>query len=90
MKHAGNDSGGECGVAVASRFTMPDAKAGGRQNRHGTVRSNAPFWYSFEYGAAHFSVISTEHDIREGSAQREVSLLFQEATLTADTTFESH
>ena len=41
--------------------------------RTGTVQSNAPFWYSFEYGSAHFTVISTEHDIRKGSAQREVS-----------------
>ncbi len=72
-KRAGNDSGGECGVAVASRFTMPNAEAGGRRNRHSTVSSNAPFWYSFEYGSAHFTVISTEHDIRKGSAQREVS-----------------
>lgn len=68
----GNDSGGECGVAVASRFTMPDAKAGGTGNSHRAVRSNAPFWYSFEYGAAHFTVISTEHDVRKGSPQRQV------------------
>ena len=76
-KHAGNDSGGECGVAVASRFTMPNAEAGSQRNRHSTVSSNAPFWYSFEYGSAHFTVISTEHDIRKGSAQREVSFTAQ-------------
>ena len=62
-----------------SRFTMPDAEAGGRRNRHSTVSSNAPFWYSFEYGSAHFTVISTEHDVRKGSAQREVRFTAQNA-----------
>ena len=66
---------------MARRFTMPDAEAGGGQNRHSTVSSNAPFWYSFKYGSAHFTVISTEHDIRKGSAQREVSFYCPEAPL---------
>ena len=56
---------------------MPNAEAGGRRNRHSTVSSNAPFWYSFEYGSAHFTVISTEHDVRKGSAQREVRFTAQ-------------
>ena len=70
---AGNDSGGECGVAVAKRFIMPDREAAALENR-GPVPSNAPFWYSFEYGAAHFTVISTEHDFHKHSDQRKVGL----------------
>ena len=79
---AGNDSGGECGVAVAARFTMPNlARAEGDEDsgrrREGTPPpSKAPFWYSYEYGAAHFTVISTEHDLSEGSDQREVQPSF--------------
>ncbi|PNH06496.1 putative inactive purple acid phosphatase 9 [Tetrabaena socialis] len=33
-------------------------------------RAKAPFWYSFEYGSVHFTVISTEHDLTAGSKQR--------------------
>ena len=88
--HAGNDSGGECGVAVASRFTMPDTEAGGGRNRHSAVRSNAPFWYSFEYGSAHFTVISTEHDTREGSAQRRVSSMPRSYSFCVDISCEIH
>ena len=84
LARLGNDSGGECGVAVAKRFRMPDSTAGvgGRNartgnaaalNRSGAVPSNAPFWYSYEYGSAHFALLSTEHDLRKGSEQREVS-----------------
>lgn len=32
---------------------------------------NPPFWYSFEYGSVHFTVISTEHDLQPGSTQHE-------------------
>lgn len=64
---AGNDSGGECGVAVAKRFRMPDSAT-----RISDVPSNAPFWYSFAYGSVHFTIISTEHDLHRGSPQREV------------------
>ena len=67
----GNDSGGECGVAVTKRFSMPDREAAALEDRR-PVPSNAPFWYSFEYGAAHFAVISTEHDIRRHSDQGKV------------------
>ena len=38
----------------------------------GPVSSNAPFWYSFEYGSAHFTIISTEHDLSRHSDQRQV------------------
>lgn len=54
-------SGGECGVAAARRFHMPSAPS----SPH-----TAPFWYSFDYGSVHFTVISTEHDITHGSVQR--------------------
>lgn len=75
MLASGNDSGGECGVAVAKRFRMPDATLSGNRAHAGPVSSNAPFWYSFEYGSAHFTVISTEHDVSHGSDQRKVGIL---------------
>lgn len=61
-------------MAVAKRFTMPSSEAGisSEGGNHRTVASNGPFWYSFEYGAAHFTIISTEHDVHKGSPQREV------------------
>ena len=52
----GHDSGGECGVPVYYRFCMPD-------------NGNQPWWYSFEYGLAHFTVLSTEHNFTRGSPQ---------------------
>lgn len=56
----GPDSRGECGVVMARRFHMPSYR-----NR----RDNAPFWYSFDYGSVHFTVISTEHSLVPGSRQ---------------------
>ena len=58
---------------MAKRFIMPDREAAAWENR-GPEPSNAPFWYSFEYGAAHFTVISTEHDFHKHSDQRKVRL----------------
>jgi hypothetical protein len=52
----GADSGGECGVSFSARFAMPD-------------NGNGLFWYSFEAGAVHVTVMSTEHDFANGSAQ---------------------
>ena len=52
----GHDSGGECGVPVYNRFHMPE-------------NGNQPWWYSFEYGLVHFTVISTEHNFTRGSSQ---------------------
>lgn len=49
---AGNykqDSGGECGLPAAKRFHMPD-------------NGNQMFWYSFEMGLVHHTIISSEHD----------------------------
>jgi len=54
----GNDSGGECGVPTVSHFTMPNS-----------TNSNGLFWYSFDYGSVHTTVISTEHDLSPGSVQ---------------------
>uniref|UniRef100_K3WU61 Purple acid phosphatase n=1 Tax=Globisporangium ultimum (strain ATCC 200006 / CBS 805.95 / DAOM BR144) TaxID=431595 RepID=K3WU61_GLOUD len=55
---AGFDAKGECGVPTLVRFTMPDNKEG---------ESNAPFWYSTEFGLTHHAVISAEHDFRASS-----------------------
>lgn len=72
---AGNDSGGECGVATARRFTMPGATlsavAEDNDENH-SWRENAPFWYSFDYGSIHFVMLSTEHDVTPGSHQYQV------------------
>jgi hypothetical protein len=54
----GDDSNGECGVPMASRFTMPQSPG-----------SNSIFWYGFDYGSVHFTMISTEHDLSPGSSQ---------------------
>jgi Purple acid Phosphatase, N-terminal domain/Calcineurin-like phosphoesterase len=53
----GNDSGGECGVPTAKRFTMP-------------ATGNGVFWYSYDYGLVHTVVLSSEHDMSIGSPQR--------------------
>ena len=52
----GDDSGGECGVPPYYRFHMPG-------------NGNAVWWYSFEYGLAHYTIFSTEHDFTAGSRQ---------------------
>lgn len=51
--------GGECGVPTARRFHMPRT----------APTHNPPFWYSFNYGSMHVTVISTEHDLTSGSRQ---------------------
>lgn len=56
----GPDSRGECGVPTARRFHMPNSR-----NR----RDNAPFWYGFDYGSVHFTMLSTEHSLVPGSRQ---------------------
>lgn len=61
------DSFGECGVPYSSRFPMPIA-GGGSGGEEGRPSPNKQ-WYSFDYGPIHFTVISTEHDFTEGSAQ---------------------
>ncbi|GKY98793.1 hypothetical protein MPSEU_000835500 [Mayamaea pseudoterrestris] len=54
----GTDSGGECGVATAKRFTMPQSDT-----------SNGVFWYSYEFANLHTIMISSEHDLAKGSPQ---------------------
>ena len=54
-----NDSGGECGVPVAKRFAMPSS----------SNNSNSVFWYSYDMGPVHTTVVSSEHDLSPGSAQ---------------------
>eukprot|EP00731_Ephydatia_muelleri_P012123 Em0006g1017a len=49
-------SGGECGIPHEMRFPMP------------TPARDSP-WYSFNYGSAHFIVMSTEHSFQKGSSQ---------------------
>lgn len=55
----GGESGGECGVMAAARFTMPDTRGKG----------NPPFWYSHDFGSVHFTYLSTEHDLTPGTQQ---------------------
>ncbi|GAB4841322.1 hypothetical protein Ancab_022048 [Ancistrocladus abbreviatus] len=50
------DSGGECGVAYETYFSMP------------TPGKDKP-WYSIEQGPVHFTLISTEHDWSPNSEQ---------------------
>ncbi|KAG5181266.1 hypothetical protein JKP88DRAFT_346667 [Tribonema minus] len=58
--YRGYDSGGECGVPYSWRLPMPGPGA--------VAAADAP-WYGFDYGPIHFTVMSTEHDFRPGSAQ---------------------
>jgi hypothetical protein len=60
----GDDSGGECGVPTAKRFTMPSSST-----EEGGSGSNGVFWYSFDFGSVHTVVISSEHDLGQGSPQ---------------------
>lgn len=48
------------------------ADAGNRKQRR---PSNPPFWYSFDYGAVHFVMVSSEHDLHKHSMQYKVRLL---------------
>jgi hypothetical protein len=58
------DSGGECGVAFLHRFPFAMQSLGPQ-----TPWRQASPWYSFDIGAVHFTMISSEHDIRMGSPQ---------------------
>jgi len=75
-----NDSGGECGVPVAKRFTMPD-------------NGNGVFWYSHDYANVHTVVVSSEHSLRPGSVQYkwlERDLASVDRTKTPWVVLESH
>lgn len=56
----GNDSGGECAVPYARRYSMPLPE---------TADGNLTFYYSFDYGNIHFTVMSTETNFTVGSTQ---------------------
>lgn len=64
-----SDSGGECGVPLATRFKMP---------WEGVARP----WYSFEYGPIHVSVLATEHDSVEQTAWLAANLAAVDRTRT--------
>ncbi|RLN95370.1 hypothetical protein BBJ28_00005488, partial [Nothophytophthora sp. Chile5] len=50
----GHDSYGECGVPSEKRFHMPE-------------NGNGVYWYSFDTGLAHHTVLSSEHEFARGS-----------------------
>eukprot|EP01052_Picozoa_sp_SAG31_P022731 SAG31_NODE_1823_length_7191_cov_9.623519_5_plen_377_part_00 len=51
----GRDSGGECGVPTAWRFKMPTPPTPAS-----AAPGDAPYWYSFDHGPAHFVMVNTE------------------------------
>lgn len=78
----GADSGGECGVPISKRFSMPRSD-----------QSNKVFWYSFDMGSVHTIVLSAEHDLSMGSPQRkwlEKDLLVVDRKLTPWLVVEMH
>lgn len=68
-------SSGADGVSDDAASNGTDAGGGGgagsNHHRH-RVRANPPFWYSYDYGSVHFTIISTEHNLEKGSAQYQV------------------
>lgn len=52
----GHDSQGECAIPVYYRFGMPN-------------KGLPPYYYSFNYGNAHFLMLSSEHNFSQGSPQ---------------------
>lgn len=67
----GNDSGGECGVSYATYFPFSVQK-GSLKKRGNMVQGPVEgAWYSYNHGAVHFTVMSTEHNMTVGSPQYE-------------------
>ncbi|GMH91830.1 hypothetical protein TrST_g2655 [Triparma strigata] len=56
--NGGTDSGGECSVPMYNRFQMPENK-----------NSNAIYWYTFNYANVATIMLSSEHNITQGSDQ---------------------
>ncbi|RLN57414.1 hypothetical protein BBJ29_004063 [Phytophthora kernoviae] len=54
----GHDSYGECGVPSEKRFHMPG-------------NGNGVYWYSFDTGLAHHTVLSSEHEFARSSPMHE-------------------
>jgi len=78
----GTDSRGECGIPVSNRFVMPQSEG-----------SNGVYWYSFDYGTVHTVMISSEHDMSQGSEQYawlENDLKNVDRTVTPWVIVESH
>lgn len=80
----GVDSGGECGVPVSRRFESPpgvatpevsleeeDEDDGSDSNdSDGDTDTGGVFWYSYTHSLVHTIVLSSEHNLSEGSDQR--------------------
>jgi len=84
-----NDSGGECGVPTAKRFTMPQHIS----SKKNSIASNGVFWYSYDFASVHTTVISSEHDLSPGAPQHawlEQDLQSVNRTLTPWVVVESH
>ena len=66
----GTDSGGECGVAIQARYPMPSPPSRLRDEARarGAGFTDTP-WYSFNHGAVHFVMMSSEHDFTTNSEQ---------------------
>jgi len=58
----GDDSRGECGVPTAARFSGTGSSVAG---------ANGVFWYSFDEGPVHVTMLSSEHEWTVGSRQYE-------------------
>lgn len=54
-------AGGECAVPVVNRFRMPANQSKG----------NGVFWHSYDFGSLHTVMLSSEHNISNGSEQYE-------------------
>jgi hypothetical protein len=65
----GHDSGGECGVSYAHRFTTVAFAKRPPSNTAVDGSFNDRPWYSFNQGLVHFTLMSTEHPFGQGSAQ---------------------
>ena len=65
MDLAAGGSGGECGVVVAKHFSMPSTTGANES----MPASNGVFWYSFDMGSVHTTVLSGEHNLSPGSPQ---------------------
>eukprot|EP01104_Vermistella_antarctica_P008911 TRINITY_DN2272_c0_g1_i1.p1 TRINITY_DN2272_c0_g1~~TRINITY_DN2272_c0_g1_i1.p1 ORF type:complete len:606 (+),score=90.15 TRINITY_DN2272_c0_g1_i1:140-1957(+) len=61
MTAVGNHENFDNFTSYLNRFDMPWWSSNGTNN----------FWYSFDYGLAHYTVFSTEHNLTVGSAQYE-------------------
>ncbi len=77
ITRADGDSPGAKGSADSEDSTVDSEPAvSSEEGASGAVgyyspSDNPPFWYSFDYGIVHFTVVSTEHDLTPGSLQYE-------------------